>query len=98
MVISDLLPAGLEIENPDLRGSAEIGAGEDEKRLAVRHVERRDDRMLIFCDAVEGTGAYSYVVRAVTCGKFALPAVEAECMYDPGIYSVHGAGSIEVSQ
>jgi hypothetical protein len=96
LVVTDLLPAGLEIENPDLRGSAEIGAKEKNKHWFVHHVERRDDRMLIFGDLYEGKGTYSYVVRAVTAGKFVLPAVEAACMYDPGAYSVHGAGAVEV--
>jgi len=39
---------------------------------------------------------FRYVVRAVTKGKFALPAVSASCMYDPSIASASGQGSIEV--
>jgi uncharacterized protein YfaS (alpha-2-macroglobulin family) len=38
------------------------------------------------------------MVRAVTCGKFVVPAVDASCMYDPGIYSVHGAGEMRVGR
>jgi uncharacterized protein YfaS (alpha-2-macroglobulin family) len=38
------------------------------------------------------------MVRAVTAGRFALPAAEAACMYDPGSYSVHGAGFAEVGR
>ncbi len=98
LVITDLLPAGLEIENPDLRGSARLNTGTTQGHWRVRHVERRDDRMLIFADIWYWTGEYNYVVRAVTCGKFTLPAVDAACMYDPGVYSVHGAGKLEVGR
>jgi alpha-2-macroglobulin len=98
LVVTDLLPAGLEIENPDLRGSARLSAGESQGNWYVRHIERRDDRMLIFADIGDWRGEYSYVVRAVTCGKFTLPAVDVGCMYDPGIYSVHGAGKLEVGR
>jgi uncharacterized protein YfaS (alpha-2-macroglobulin family) len=54
--------------------------------------------MLIFGDLNAGVGEYVYVVRAVTAGKFALPAIEAACMYDPGVYSVHGAGTVEIGR
>jgi hypothetical protein len=100
VVVTDPLPAGLEIENPDLRGSAAAGADAEapDASWRVRHVERRDDRLLLFGDVQGGRGRYSYVVRAVTCGRFALPAAEAACMYDPGVYSVHGAGAVEIGR
>jgi hypothetical protein len=98
LVISDLLPAGLEIEDPGIGGSARLGTEEAHTGWAVQHVERRDDRMLIFGDLLGSRGEYTYVVRAVTAGRFALPAVEAACMYDPGVYSVHGAGTVEVER
>ena len=98
LVIVDLLPAGLEIENPELAGSARVGTGPNRRCLTVRHMERRDDRMLIFGDVYGGGGEHVYVVRAVTAGSFAPPAAEASCMYDPGIYSVHGAGTVEIGR
>jgi len=97
VVVTDLLPAGLEIENPDLRGSATTATGTSSS-WCVGHVERRDDRLLVFGDLSEGKGSYAYAVRAVTAGTFALPAVEAACMYDPGAYSVHGAGTLTVKR
>jgi uncharacterized protein YfaS (alpha-2-macroglobulin family) len=98
LVIVDLLPAGLEIEDPGLRGSARLGGEETRARWRVHHVERRDDRLLVFADLPAGRGGYGYVVRAVTAGEFARPPVEAACMYDPGVYSVHGAGVLEVER
>jgi len=58
----------------------------------------RDDRLILFAD-LEGTGIWQhrYVVRAVTCGRFKLPALDAFCMYNPEICSVHGAATVEVT-
>ena len=39
---------------------------------------------------------FRYAVRAVTAGTFVLPAAEASCMYDPGLYSVHGRGVVTI--
>ena len=43
-----------------------------------------------------GQGTYLYVARAVTRGDFALPAIVAESLYNPGVFSRHGAGRIVV--
>jgi uncharacterized protein YfaS (alpha-2-macroglobulin family) len=97
IVISDLLPAGLEIENTALEGSARLGARDETRWLSVDHLERRDDRLLLFVHVQGGEQSeFRYTVRAVTAGTFTLPAVEASCMYDPGLYSVHGRGEITV--
>jgi len=96
LVVADLLPAGLEIENPRLATSDHAGLL-DEGTVYPNRVEMRDDRLLLFLN-VSSTrrGLYRYVVRAVTCGSFSLPAVTGECMYDPSVASVHGAGKIKV--
>ncbi len=96
LVISDLLPAGFEIENPRLSTrDAEIGLGPGS--LGAERVEMRDDRLLVFADLDEaGTYTYRYVVRAVTAGRFLLPSIDASCMYSPAISSVHGAGEVRI--
>jgi hypothetical protein len=38
-----------------------------------------------------------YAVRAVTSGKFTLPPVEAEAMYDPRIWAREAGGQVQVS-
>ena len=119
LVINDLLPAGFEIENPNIAtsetirlpslppvappGMAEGGAlgGEVVPRLAEPlnpdRVERRDDRLIVFADLGSTRPYYHrYLVRAVTRGRFKLPAVTAFAMYDPGIRSTHGAGTVEI--
>ena len=96
LVISDLLPAGFEIENPRIATRERLGPALDEAS-GSKHVEMRDDRLLLFVD-IPGAGKrfYEYVVRAVTPGRFVLPAVDATCMYNPAISSVHGAGEVRV--
>ncbi|HUT34060.1 MAG TPA: alpha-2-macroglobulin [Planctomycetota bacterium] len=61
-------------------------------------VEMRDDRLILFADLdSSGLWRHCYVVRAVTCGRFRLPALDAFCMYNPEICSVHGAGTVEIT-
>lgn len=103
LVIVDLLPAGLEIENQELKGSAGVALGTaaladgwPSSTICPRHTERRDDRLILFADMWTGQGEYRYLVRAVTAGSFVLPPTEASCMYDPGIFSVNGRGRVEV--
>ena len=43
-----------------------------------------------------GSGKYCYTARAVTAGKFVLPPVKAECMYDSSVNSLWGSGTFVV--
>lgn len=100
VVVTIPLAGGLELEQADLRGVAladtDAPANRHTQRLRVAHVERRDDRLLLFCDPARGTSTYEFLVRAVTAGQFVQPPLEASCMYDPGIESIHGAGTLEI--
>lgn len=94
LIVSDLLPAGLEVENPRLGGKS---VGQNAYYQSPAHLDIRDDRVLLYWNLPRsGTAVYRYAARAVTRGDFALPAVAAECMYSPGIYSRHGAGRVTV--
>jgi uncharacterized protein YfaS (alpha-2-macroglobulin family) len=98
VVVSDLLPAGLEIENPRLatRDGA-VASKASMPAFEPSHVERRDDRLLVFADfGNAGTRTYQYAARAVACGRFRLPPVSAHAMYRPDVRSTHGAGHVEV--
>jgi uncharacterized protein YfaS (alpha-2-macroglobulin family) len=96
IVVEDLLPAGLEIENANLKTSQAVSWCKDKQDLDLRHTDVRDDRMVAFTGWFSGKRTYFYAVRAVTPGDYVLPAILATCMYDPAIRSVHGAGSIRV--
>ena len=96
LVIEDLLPAGLEPENSNLKTSEDLPWVRKQTQAPVRHREMRDDRVLIFPGAFTGKRSVYYLARAVTPGTYVWPAASVSCMYDPGIRSVHGAGTLEV--
>jgi hypothetical protein len=103
LVIDDLLPAGLEIENPRLNTTASDVARRPQdaprdNRFQDARLDVRDDRLVLIGGLTSaGTGTYLYTTRAVTPGRFVLPPVHAECMYDNGINSIWGAGTFEVT-
>jgi alpha-2-macroglobulin len=96
VVVEDLLPACFEIENPRIATAEKIDWIQD-GLLSAEHVDVRDDRLIVFTDLKgEEKEYYRYVVRAVTRGRFILPAINAYCMYDPSIMSISGQGHVEV--
>lgn len=86
-MVVDLLPAGFELENERLVGAR----GRDELRwigdlTEARHEELRDDRYVAAFELNRygnQTFRFAYLVRAVSPGKFTLPAVYVEDMYQP---------------
>lgn len=57
------------------------------------HTQMRDDRMLLFADHLPaGVYTYAYTARATARGRFHLPPVKAEAMYEPEIFG-HGSSS-----
>ncbi len=98
IVIEDLLPAGLEVENANLKTSALVPWAQQRATLAPRCVEQRDDRVLGFTGPFSGQGRYYYAARAVTPGAYVVPPLSAQCMYAPEIRSVHGRGELIVEK
>jgi len=95
LVIEDLLPAGWEIENPNLVTSKQLPWLKQKSDFA-RSREARDDRMLIFTGAIRGGAAFYYAARAVTPGTYTLPPVTVSGMYEPEIRAVSGGGEVRV--
>ncbi len=93
LVLVDLLPAGLEIEDASLGGRPLDG--DAAKGLDVTHVEIKDDRLLVFA-SLEKNGEYRYLVRAATGGAFVWPALDAGRMYDATARSVSGSGRVKI--
>jgi hypothetical protein len=96
IVITDLLPAGFEIENPrtkEIPGMEWITNASNPVSLDIR-----DDRIHFFVDAREDRQKYYYAVRAVSPGQFKQGPVSADAMYNGEIHSYHGAGTIIVRQ
>ncbi|MBO4304364.1 MAG: hypothetical protein J6A21_07250 [Lentisphaeria bacterium] len=90
-VIVDLLPGGLEIEDGALATRAAKNVVQKKNAPSVKFKENRDDRFLLFCD-LDGEQVYEYKVRAVIRGKYAIPAVSGEKMYDPDVAALSAPG------
>jgi uncharacterized protein YfaS (alpha-2-macroglobulin family) len=96
VAIVDLLPAGLEIENPRLQSRRSLQWITNEG-YSPEYFDFRDDRMILYADLRQGKEyTFYYSVRAVTLGEFILPPVRAEAMYLPMKASVASSGRIEV--
>ena len=97
LAIQELLPAGLEVENPRLDSRAAIG-WLPANLAPPDYLDIRDDRLLFFADQL-GMGRelrFYYLARAVTAGDFILPPVSAEAMYDPSVRSTAGSGQMRI--
>lgn len=96
VIVCDMLPAGLEIENPRLESRANIPWIADQGWQAD-YMDIRDDRLLLYTSLPRGEArTFYYGLRAVTVGEFSLPSIVAECMYDPTYISTAGSGQVKV--
>ena len=96
IVISDLLPACFEIENPRLSASTEL-RWQTKNPINVQYMDIRDDRLLLFTNLDRFVKReFYYMLRVVSKGKFQLPVIGADAMYSPEFHSYNGAGVIEV--
>jgi alpha-2-macroglobulin len=100
VLVTDLLPAGFEIDNPRIVSSAELPNFSWLGATEYAHSEYRDDR---FVAAFNRTGSenrqfsFAYVVRAVTPGVYAQPAASVEDMYRPHLSARTATGRMEVT-
>ncbi|MDB5364540.1 MAG: alpha-2-macroglobulin [Rhodospirillales bacterium] len=91
-LLVDMLPAGWEIETPDLSASGDLDRFAWLGELSpVVHVEARDDRFVAVPEIPTGEKdkkefRVAYVVRAVTPGQFQLPGPYAEDMTRPYLF------------
>ncbi|MEX3011628.1 MG2 domain-containing protein [Hoeflea sp. TYP-13] len=86
IVVTDLLPAGLEIDNPRLVDSAALSGFSWLGETAPAHTEFRDDRFVAAFETSSGSNdpiTVAYVVRAVVPGVYTHPAAQVEDMYRP---------------
>jgi uncharacterized protein YfaS (alpha-2-macroglobulin family) len=97
-VIADPLPAGFEIENPDLSAGAGVGDLAWLSVDAAEHIEARTDQFVAAFRYYDAATAFNtaYIVRAVSPGQFVLPGATVEDMYRPEFRGNTDAGSIEV--
>ncbi|WP_442582986.1 MG2 domain-containing protein [Mesorhizobium sp. ASY16-5R] len=99
VLVSDLLPAGFEIDNPGLVNSASLTNFPWLEQTEAAHLEFRDDRFVAAFDRNGDSNreiTLAYVVRAVTPGVYAHPAASVEDMYRPQFSARTAAGMMEV--
>lgn len=93
IAIVDALAGSMEVENPRLATSAETGEPDGD---FPDHIEFLDDRVVLFCTADSHKRTFRYALRVITAGEFALPPIQASCMYDPAIACLGKAGRVVV--
>ena len=98
LIVSDPLPAGFEIDNPNLISGGSLanlsflGLGTD-----VTHSEFRQDRFLSALDRFDNQPfKLAYIVRAVSPGMFHHPAASVEDMYRPDFKARSDTGRITI--
>lgn len=97
-VIADPLPAGFEIENPNLSAAAGVTEFSWLNVNTPVHVESRTDQFVAafrYYSEVE-TFSTAYMVRAVSPGTFVLPGANVEDMYRPQLRANTASGAVEV--
>jgi alpha-2-macroglobulin len=109
VALLDLLPAGFEIEGVMTDDTVKsypfvgevtptrIAEGRDDRFFAALNLGIRPYRWWNDEDTKFGRNFHvAYMVRAVTPGSFALPAVEVEDMYNPRVFARSGMGKVQI--
>ncbi len=94
VVITDMIPAGFEIENPRTKELPGMDWIKDDYSPVALDV--RDDRINFFVNADNLKQNYYYAVRAVSPGVFKMGPVSADAMYNGEYHSYNGGGTIRV--
>ncbi len=105
-VLVDLLPAGLEIETTlgpadgagsNWDGSSRAGPFSWVGEISAAQVsEARDDRYVASAN-LTGSFRFAYIARAVSPGRYAMPAAQVEDMYRPGVMARTDTGRITIA-
>ncbi len=95
VVITDMLPAGFEIENPRIAELPEMTWAKN--AASPEHFDIRDDRINLFTTATGQGKHFYYAVRAVSTGTFRMGPVGADAMYNGEYHYRNGAGEIRIT-
>ncbi len=102
LLLVDRLPAGVEIDNPDLFEGGDVADLAFLKQTVTPvHSEARDDRFVAAFDRKGDEKAeftVAYVARAVTPGRYVLPPATIEDMYRPQRFGRTASGALEVME
>ena len=100
LIVDDPLPAGFEIDNPNLLSGGDVGGLYWlSARNDVAHTEFRQDRFITAVNQTDDSAIrLAYVVRAVSPGTFHHPAASVMDMYRPDFRAHTDAGEVRVSK
>ncbi|MFC3907675.1 alpha-2-macroglobulin [Legionella dresdenensis] len=84
IAIVDLLPGGFEVVADSL------------KNTSLDYVDVREDRVIFFTNLADQAREITYRIKPVNTGKFVVPAIYAESMYNPAIKAYGTTESIVV--
>ena len=98
LMVNDPLPAGFEIDNPNLISSGDLSRFDWIKPTAnVRNTEFRSNRFLAAVDWRKSDPfTLAYIVRAISPGTYHHPAASVEDMYRPQYRAHTDTGQITV--
>lgn len=96
VVVTDMLPAGFEIENPRIGEVQEMSWVKDESQ--PDYFDVRDDRINFFTTVSWNPRSFYYLVRAVSPGNYTMGPVSADAMYNGEYHSYNGAGVVKIVQ
>lgn len=94
IVITDILPAGFEVENA--RTKEVPGMDWIKDANMPTQLDVRDDRVNLFVDLHSARQTYYYAVRAVSTGVYHMGPISADAMYNGEYHSYNGASVINV--
>ncbi len=99
LMVSDPLPAGFEIDNPNLLQGGEISALDWLETTYAANAEFRADRFLAAVDwQSDAQFRLAYIVRAVSPGSFHQPAASVEDMYRPQMRARTAPGKVVIAE
>jgi uncharacterized protein YfaS (alpha-2-macroglobulin family) len=100
LIVADPLPAGFEIDNPNLMRGGQVSALDWLDLLdEVEHAEFRQDRFIAAVDRRDDAAfRLAYIVRAVTPGTYHHAAPSVEDMYRPTFRARGETGRITVTE
>ncbi len=100
LLVADLIPAGFQIDNPQLVQSADLASFSWlSEPPATAHLEFRDDRFVAALERSphdEREFTLAYMLRAVTPGRYTVPPALVEDMYRPYFNARTTMGTSEV--
>jgi alpha-2-macroglobulin len=97
VAISDILPAGFEIENPRIT-TLPPGMSYPNSRNSPDYIDVRDDRINLYVDVSTYKKYYYYMVRCVSPGTFKMGPVGADAMYNGEYHSYSGGGEVVINK